>query len=342
MMRPSGARRGQAASQPGVYEAGYRVLGGAEQYVQIRGEDGANPVVLVLHGGPGSPMSDWSWRWQRELEGRYTIVHWDQRGCGNTYFQSRTGERPTVERLLADLDELVDQLRTQLGREKLLLLGHSWGTFLGGLYVGRQPEKVAAWLPVSQMVDFKGSERCSTQEAARRARAAGKERDARELEAGLERLLACRDFGRNEARVLLALRQKKERHLPSQYGRGMLALRLRSPDRTWNSLRWMFSFGGMVEANRAIYEALLSGGRILPGRYEVPVAMIAGEDDWTTPYPMAREYFSRISAPDKRFVTVSGGHIPFLEEGFVQALSSALDWGWTRGGAKAQAGHKFP
>ena len=91
MMRPSGARRGQGASPPGVYEAGYRTLGGAEQYVQIRGQDGENPVVLVLHGGPGSPMSDWSWRWQRELEGRYTIVHWDQRGCGNTYFRSRTG-----------------------------------------------------------------------------------------------------------------------------------------------------------------------------------------------------------------------------------------------------------
>ena len=280
MMRPSGARRGQGASPPGVYEAGYRTLGGAEQYVQIRGQDGENPVVLVLHGGPGSPMSDWSWRWQRELEGRYPIVHWDQRGCGNTYFRSRTGERPTVERLLADLDELVDQLRTQLGQEKLLLLGHSWGTFLGGLYVGKRPEKVAAWLPVSQMVDFKGSERCSTREAARRARAAGKERDARELEAGLERLLACRDFGRDEAR------------------------------------------------------ALLSGGHTLPGRYEVPVAMIAGEDDWTTPYPMAREYFSRISAPDKRFVTVSGGHIPFLEEGFGQVLSSALDWALDTGRSK--------
>ena len=200
--------------------------------------------------------------------------------------------------------------------------------------MGKRPEKVAAWLPVSQMVDFKGSERCSTREAARRARAAGKERDAREPEAGLERLLACRDFGRDEARALLALRQKKERYLPSQYGRGMLALRLRSPDRTWNSLRWMFSFGGMVEANRALYEALLSGGHTLPSRYEVPVAMIAGEDDWTTPYPMAREYFSRISAPDKRFVTVSGGHIPFLEEGFGQVLSSALDWALDTGRSK--------
>ena len=62
--------------------------------------------------------------------------------------------------------------------------------------------------------------------------------------------------------------------------------------------------------------------------------MIAGEDDWTTPYPMAREYFSRISAPDKRFVTVSGGHIPFLEEGFGQVLSSALDWALDTGRSK--------
>ena len=125
---------------------------------------------------------------------------------------------------------------------------------------------------------------------------------------------------------MLALRQKKERYLPPQYGRGMLALRLRSPDRTWNSLRWMFCFGDMVETNRTVYEALLSGGYALPSQYEVPVVMIAGEEDWTTPYPMARDYFSCISAPKKRFLPVKGGHIPFLQRGFDQLLSSALDW----------------
>lgn len=326
MIRPDSARRGGDASPSEICKAGYRALGGAEQYVQIRGQDRANPVVLVLHGGPGSPMSDWSWGWQRGLEGRYTIVHWDQRGCGNTYFRSREAGRPTMERLLDDLDELVDQLRVQFEQEKLILLGHSWGAFLGGIYTGKRPEKVAAWLPVSQMVDFRDSERCSVREAARQARAAGEERDARELEAGLERLLAWRSFGRNEARAMLALRQKKERYLPPQYGRGMLALRLRSPERTWNSLRWMFCFGGMVETNRAVYEALLSGGHVLPSQYEVPVVMIAGVEDWTTPYLMACDYFSRISAPKKRFLPVKGGHIPFLQRGFDQLLFSVLDW----------------
>ena len=185
------ARRHKILTPPGIQAAGYVPLGGIHQYLRLRGRGRTNPVILVLHGGPGSPMAGDAYRWQPLLEGAYTFVHWDQRGCANTYYRNPGGVKPTLELLLADLDGLVDYLRAALGCEKILLLGHSWGTFLGAVYVGRHPGKVSAYIAVSQMVDFLQSERISTREAARRARAAGRPGAAREMEAQLEDICAC-------------------------------------------------------------------------------------------------------------------------------------------------------
>ena len=321
------AWRYKVRSPAGVQKAGFVKIGGIEQYVQVRGQNASNPVVVVLHGGPGSPMASWSYVWQGELERTYTIVHWDQRGCGNTYYRDPNAARPTLELLLSDLDELVDHIRATYNKDKVTLLGHSWGTFLGGFYAARHPEKVSVWVPVSQMVDFKGSEAASTQEAVRLAREAGRDRDVELLEKGLAELMALDDFGGTEAKALLRLRQRKEKYLPLQYGGGMTRLRLFSPYLTFSDLKWMVAFNALIDQNRLLYRPLLSDTAPLPTRSEVPVLMFAGTEDWTTPYSVARSYFQNISAPQKRFFSIeNAGHIPFLDQQqvFSRALEDAL------------------
>ena len=188
-MRPGRFGRYAIRTADGVQEAAYLPIGGIEQYIRVRGRSRANPVLLVLHGGPGSTLGATACRWQGALEAAFTVVHWDQRGSGNTYYRDPAAPPPTVERLLSDLDELVDALRARYGRDRLFLLGHSWGSLLGGLYALRRPEKLSAWLPVSQMVDFKRSEQVSAAEAIRRARGAGREEDAERLAQELEQVL---------------------------------------------------------------------------------------------------------------------------------------------------------
>ena len=310
----------------GVQRAGYVPLGGIRQYVQVRSWDAAHPVLLVLHGGPGSPMSDWSYGWQAALERACTVVHWDQRGCGNTYFQDPGAPRPTLERLLSDLDELVDLLRADFGVEKVVLLGHSWGTYLGALYAAAHPEKVSAYVGVSQMVDFRTSERVSAREAVRRARAAGRTRDAQTILRELEQVLDRRTLDRPGAQALLRLRQHKERYLPEQYGSRMLRWRLTSPYLTPSVLRWMVRFDALVTSSQALYEALLDDHASLSERclrFEVPVLLVAGEHDWTTPHSTALAYFEALSAPRKKFLTIAGaGHLPFADQ--PEAFSAAL------------------
>lgn len=285
-MRPGRFGRYAIRTADGVQEAAYLPIGGIEQYIRVRGRSRANPVLLVLHGGPGSTLGATACRWQGALEAAFTVVHWDQRGSGNTYYRDPAAPPPTVERLLSDLDELVDALRARYGRDRLFLLGHSWGSLLGGLYALRRPEKLSAWLPVSQMVDFKRSEQVSAAEAIRRAREAGREKDAERLAQELEQVLALRRLDRAGAEALLRFRRRKERYLPPQYGGPSPLGGLAAPELTGNDLRWKLRFDRMLAANAALYEELLGGllsvgaaaqhgVELRPGTVVVPVAAAA-------------------------------------------------------------------
>lgn len=285
-MRPGRFGRYAIRTADGVQEAAYLPIGGIEQYIRVRGRSRANPVLLVLHGGPGSTLGATACRWQGALEAAFTVVHWDQRGSGNTYYRDPAAPPPTVERLLSDLDELVDALRARYGRDRLFLLGHSWGSLLGGLYALRRPEKLSAWLPVSQMVDFKRSEQVSAAEAIRRARGAGREEDAERLAQELEQVLALRRLDRAGAEALLRFRRRKERYLPPQYGGPSPLEGLAAPELTGNDLRWKLRFDRMLAANAALYEELLGGllsvgaaaqhgVELRPGTVVVPVAAAA-------------------------------------------------------------------
>ena len=83
-----------AISTPnGIDEARYLKVGGIEQWVTIRGEDRANPVVLVLHGGPGDATNPWGHAGFRPWLKTYTVVQWDQRGAGENARPEWTGVR---------------------------------------------------------------------------------------------------------------------------------------------------------------------------------------------------------------------------------------------------------
>ena len=325
------AQKYKIRSEAGIQKAGYITIGGLDQYVQIRGQNISNPVVIILHGGPGSHMTYYSYGWQAGLEQNYTIVHWDQRGCGNTYYRNKEAEKPTVDLLLSDLDALVEYIRLKYNKEKVIIMGHSWGTLLGGIYSGKHPEKVSAYISVSQMLDFKKSEEASAQEAARLANAAGKIRDAREIVSRLELIKTYQKLDQPKAVEFMKFRQLKEKYLPSQYGNAMVSLQLFSPYMTFNDIRWMLRFDKRIESNSALYESLLSDGSLsmydYTYQYEAPVILIAGECDWTTPYSMALHYFNEISAPSKVFISIeNAGHIPFIDKPkeFSETLLKAL------------------
>ncbi len=141
-----------------IAETAYLRLGGIDQWVMIRGENVANPVLIALHGGPGFPETNLFRHFNSELEKTFTVVHWEQRGAGKSFTRDTPESSMTIDRFVSDLDELVDAVCTRLNKKRVVILGHSWGSSLGTLYAARHPDKVSAYVGTGQIGDLQASE----------------------------------------------------------------------------------------------------------------------------------------------------------------------------------------
>jgi pimeloyl-ACP methyl ester carboxylesterase len=137
----------------------YVSIGGLEQWIQIGGARSDHPVLLFLHGGPGGSSRPAATAW-KPWEEHFTVVHWDQRGAGRTF--TRNGEAAsrglTVERMILDGIEVAEFLTRHLGRKKILLVGHSWGSVLGVHMRKRRPELFSAYVGTGQVVNMHRAE----------------------------------------------------------------------------------------------------------------------------------------------------------------------------------------
>ncbi|MFY0406535.1 alpha/beta fold hydrolase [Solicola sp. PLA-1-18] len=164
------------------------VLGGVPQVVTIRGRRPDLPVLVLVHGGPGSPLSGTSWMWQRPVEEYFTVVHHDQRGAGRSHALTDPEQvRPTltIDRFVDDLVELLEWLTDHLGVAEVALLGHSWGSVVATRATLARPDLVSVYVGVGQVVSMPEGERASWRWARRQAEAVGDD----EAAAGLDDLL---------------------------------------------------------------------------------------------------------------------------------------------------------
>ncbi len=130
-------------------------LGGLKQWIFIRGEDRNNPVLLVLHGGPGSPIGCMpsSRTFDAELIKHFTVVHWDQRGAGKSYNRDTPIDSMTFDRLVEDCNESIDYLRNKLNTQKVFLIGYSAGSITGIKTAHKYPKKIHAYVGISQYIN---------------------------------------------------------------------------------------------------------------------------------------------------------------------------------------------
>ena len=148
-------------------------LGGVKQWISIRGTNAKNPVLLFLHGGPGSANIAKLRLQTPELEKHFVVVNWDQRGAGKSFLLFADPAALTREQYVSDAHELVGLLKQRFGVGKIYLMGFSWGTVLGLSLADRYPEDFAAFISVSQEVDYQTGERLSVEYARDAAQTAG-------------------------------------------------------------------------------------------------------------------------------------------------------------------------
>ncbi|MGH7484231.1 MAG: alpha/beta fold hydrolase, partial [bacterium] len=150
------ANRAGTAGSPssGINEAVFVPIGGLDQWLSIRGENRRNPVLLVVHGGPADPQWPQAAKY-RPWEKSFTVVQWDQRGAGHTF--GRNGEKTpdvNLERITRDGIEVAEYLCRTLGKKKIIVLGHSWGSLVAIQMVQRRPELFAAYVGTGQVASW--------------------------------------------------------------------------------------------------------------------------------------------------------------------------------------------
>jgi pimeloyl-ACP methyl ester carboxylesterase len=125
-------------------------LGSINQWISIRAKDTKKPILLYLHGGPGTPVMPLFRHFQAPLEDYFIVVQWEQRGAGKSFSWRIPKESMTIEQFISDLHELILSLCKRFNKEKIYLMGHSWGSVLGIMAVQRYPQLFHAYIGVGQ------------------------------------------------------------------------------------------------------------------------------------------------------------------------------------------------
>ncbi|MES2317191.1 MAG: alpha/beta hydrolase [Pseudomonadota bacterium] len=149
------AAPGCAVAQAKLDEKGFVAIGGIEQWITVKGDNCANPIILFIHGGPGNPLSPYSDNMFGAWTRNFTIVQWDQRGAGMTYGRSTPAEDAplTIRQMSDDGAEVARYLAQRFGKRKVILWGSSWGSILGVHMAKAHPELFYAYLGTAQLVN---------------------------------------------------------------------------------------------------------------------------------------------------------------------------------------------
>jgi pimeloyl-ACP methyl ester carboxylesterase len=293
-------------------------VNGVRQGMFVRGRDVTNPVLLVVHGGPGMPDYFLTRDRPVDIEDLVTVVWWDQRGTALSYRRSIPPETMTVEQFVDDTLAVTDHLCRRFGQDKVYLLGHSWGSLIGIHAAARSPGRFAAYIGMAQMVDQRRSEKLAYDHLLAEYRRRGDRRMVRALEAAPVTL----EGGTPRAYVTMLRDKAMHRlgvgttHDMDSVITGILLPSLRFPEYTLRE-KWQLWRGRAFSRSFRLWEDVVMRTdltRQVP-RLEIPVHFFAGAYDHTCSTFLAREYFEALDAPRKRFhLFEHSAHSPLLEE----------------------------
>lgn len=281
----------------------YIQIGGIEQAVLIRSHNINNPIILFLHGGPGMPMMYLAHDFQRPLEDDFTVVQWDRRGAGKTYSRNKPSlESMNTRQLVDDAFTLIDTLRNRYHQQKIILVGHSFGTHLGSIMVKERPELFLSYISIGQVVDEQRA--IAQQEAYIRAQAQLKGR--KDILAAMDSL--DHNYYENWLFELGGVLKEHTSFFP------LLWTGLQAPEYTMREAMQIGNASSFSSyhmkynvLSSSIYEEITS--------YDIPVYFFVGDSDLTTPHELVQEYYERVNAPEKEIVYFeNSAHFPFYEE----------------------------
>ena len=286
----------------------YSKINGIQQfflhYAVPKGE-----VVIYLHGGPGSATSNWAYKTDSNID-THTVVYYDQRGAGKTLVKNKTLKTgATLPTMIEDLRQTVQYIKTMYNRDKVALIGHSWGSILGTEFIKQHPEDILCYIGVGQVVDYIKGEKVGFDKLIEQVDKNNKK--------DMDKIRSLGDYPYNTIGNYSTKTIKVIRALQGKYGlavdaNAMIKSFIKSP---------IFKISDIpaillgLYVNKTLDESISEYDTTAHKEYKIPMYYILGRDDWQVPSTVAAEYFDTITAPKKKLYWIEdAGHFPGFDK----------------------------
>ncbi|WP_428911778.1 alpha/beta fold hydrolase [Niallia sp. Krafla_26] len=276
-------------------------INGSQQWIYVRTKNEDKPILLFLHGGPGAAQIYCVDRYFEKLEEDFIVVDWDQRGSGKSYNKKSLNRKLTINQYVEDIKVLSQLLLKRFNKDKIFLVGHSWGTIIGLLAVEKYPELFQCYLGIGQVIDLE-------------------EGEGRGYDYALQQSKLYHHRSNYQTLVRLgsppypSLKKTAQfRKVLDQYG----GFRYQQRMNLWNDIKemitskhyrikdiyhWLKGIHYLTKHFRS--EIVKINFKEQVKKVEIPVYFLTGQFDYITPYSLVEEYMEIIDSPYKKLIII--------------------------------------
>lgn len=293
-----------------MFNEEYVTINGVEHYLLHYKTKKEAPVLIFIHGGPGQSEAMIAYIVEEYTSRNYNIVYYDQRGAGKTYLKNKKA-RPDTEILKEDLLGIVLYVKKAYQKEKVGLIGHSWGSVLGSMFALEHPEHTLCYIGCGLVIDLMENERVGYNKLKDAIEKSGNKKDRKKLEKIGEYPVATFDAATYRKMGKIRSLQGKY-HLAAKFDKNMIRMFRKSPIMGMGDI---FPFIASMVVNMQVMKELMSFDLKSKGvEYQVPMYYVLGENDQQTPIEISIAYFNEIEAPDKKLYLIkNAGHAAMID-----------------------------
>ncbi len=289
----------------------YIDINNAKLCVSIRTQNESNPMLLYLHGGPGDAALPLVEKYNQNLESIFTVVILEQRGAGKSYYRFSEEQNICIATFLDDIYVLTKILLKRFGKEKLYLVGHSWGSVLGLKFVQRYPDMVHTYIGCGQVVNMMKSSRLAYEYALEKNQEIGNSKVVSKLMA-----IDCTYRTQTWLNDLLFVTGQVVKFKGSLYGK-----------RNYNQFLFDFLFSsdyslkdlinrqkGSLQSIKYLWQELMLVDFEAVKSFDAPVVFIEGRNDYHVSSTLANTYFHSITSEKEFYWFDNSCHFPQWSE----------------------------
>lgn len=279
----------------------YININNSRQNIMTMSTDNANPVLLIIHGGAGSPYRPLVKNYNSELADYYTVVCWEQRGSGLSY----TSEELTIDLMLKDLKSLVEFLRNRYNQDKIYIAGHSWGAYLGLRFSSMYPEYIKYYIGTGQGVSSIADEIYKYNFVMNQAVIRNDKKIIKQLNR----------FGEPTGYSYKTDDEKAKKYIGKMIHKYGGYINDKNDFSTSKYLTCYIKYykldiikviKGMLNSSKVLNNEMSKKDNIsCITELDVPILLISGEEDMVCPVPAAEKWFDNLNAPKKEFVKIT-------------------------------------